>query len=197
MNKYLQSFIFSLLIFYSAFSSANSDIESFTQKTVDQILEIVTSESMSGDKKSALLERTFLNVVDVRWIAKYTLGRHWSSLSAEEVNEFIKLYEQYLLSIYVPNFKKYNSDKVTITGIQEIGSADRREYLVKTTIENERRTTAYSINFRVIEKNTVFKIFDFITEGVSMISTQRAEFNAIISAHGMPYLFNKLRNRSA
>ena len=96
----------------------------------------------------------------------------------------------------MPNFKKYDSDKVTITSIQELGSEDKREYLVKTTIENERQTTAYSINFRVVKKDGKLLIFDFITEGVSMISTQRAEFNAIISAHGIKYLFTKLRDRN-
>ena len=195
INKHLKLFLFFALVLFSIASKATSDIRTFTQQTVDNILEIVSNENMNDDKKTALLERTFLKVVDVEWIAKFTLGRHWSALTQQQMDEFTKLYEKYLLSIYVPNFKKYNSDKVTITSIQQLGTAEKREYLVKTTIENDRRTTAYSINFRVVEKNNNFKIFDFITEGVSMMSTQRAEFNAIISAHGVNYLFKKLRNR--
>jgi len=190
----LLALIFSL--FFAFESRCDSDIRDFAQETVDRILHVVTNDNMSSDKKSALLEKTFLEVVDIPWIARYTLGRHWAKLTPTQSAEFTKLYEQYLVNIYVPNFKKYNSDQVTITSIQNLGSADKKEYLVKTTIENERRTTAYSINFRVVRKDDKLQIFDFITEGVSMISTQRAEFNAIISAHGLDYLFTKLRSRN-
>lgn len=195
INKHLKLWLLASLLLFSLTPQASGDIGTFTQQTVDRILEIVSDENMNNDKKSALLERTFLKVVDIEWIARFTLGRHWASLTPKQSDEFRKLYEKYLLSIYVPNFKKYNSDKVTITSIQELGPAEKREYLVKTTIENDKRTTAYSINFRIATKDGNFKIFDFITEGVSMISTQRAEFNAIISAHGMNYLFKKLRTR--
>ena len=80
-------------------SKCDNEIRDFAQKTVDKILDVVADDSMSSDKKSALLEKTFMEVVDVPWIAKYTLGRHWTALTPSQTADFIRLYELYLVNI--------------------------------------------------------------------------------------------------
>jgi phospholipid transport system substrate-binding protein len=193
MSKYWISFLKIIIItgFFSFSANAGNEenVRNFVQNTIDKILGIIRQD-MSENKKQALLENEFLRVVDTDWIAKYTLGRHWKNLSPSQTKEFLSLYKKYLINMYVPNFKNYNSDLVKVISI---GKMSPNEYVVKTVIYNERETTNFSVDFWVIDKKDKIQIFDIITEGVSMSSTQRSEFNAIISSNSIEYLFEKLR----
>ena len=171
----------------------NIDVRNFVEDTIDRIVTIIQNNKISEDKKTHMLEKEFLSVVDAEWIAKFSMGRHWKELSAQQRTDFVALYKHYLVNIYVPNFKYYDSNEINVDSIQDIKSADSKEYLVKTIITSPNKNTTYSINYRIINKAGTFQIFDIITEGVSMATTQRAEFNAIIAAHGVPYLFEKIK----
>ncbi len=52
------------------------------------------------------------------------------------------------------------------------------------------------VDYRVRGSNGCFKIFDVIIEDVSMITTQRSEFNSVIGNKGIDYLITQLASKS-
>jgi ABC-type transporter MlaC component len=54
---------------------------------------------------------------------------------------------------------------------------------------------AISVDFRVKEKNNRLLILDFIAEGISLIETQRSEFNSAIAQDGMDKFLDNLAQR--
>jgi phospholipid transport system substrate-binding protein len=171
------------------FSASQHEIKEFVSKETLNITNIISDQSKNDSQKTVELTEVFLKMVDAQWMAKFTLGMHWKELSKNDTKRFVEAYKTYLVNYYVPNFKKYKSNIFKIESVSELR---KNEFLVKTIIKNSKELTNYSVDFRLIDKNGTIQIFDILTEGISIISTQRAEFNAIINKYGIDYLIDKL-----
>lgn len=181
-----------LIIFFhlKSFALDTNDVKKFVDNNINEILAIVDNSNISDGEKTKALNAKFVSIVDVNWMAKFTLGIHWRDISKKDINNYLNAYKEYVLNSYVPNFKKYNSSyEVKVLSVE---SVRKNEFLVKTNINSKKDLTSYSIDFRLISKDQNLFIFDIITEGVSMIATQRVEFNSIINRYGISYLIDKL-----
>ena len=74
--------------------------------------------------------------------------------------------------------KQYEGEKVEIKSVKNIKDND---YLVRTQVigNNESGNIVVDIMVRKVDSN-VFKIFDFITEGISLLITEKQDFNIIL-----------------
>jgi ABC-type transporter MlaC component len=68
-------------------------------------------------------------------------------------------------------------------------------YVVKAEFLPRDSNVPISVDFRVKEKDGKLVILDFIAEGVSLIETQRSEFNSAISQNGMDQFLKNLQAR--
>ena len=149
----------------------------------------------SGDKEKVTeLDTLFWEVVDTKWMAKFSLGKFWNKITDAQKDRILQLYPTYIANIYVPNFKKYNSNAMKIMSIAEIREG---EFLVKTRIALVQEENEVNVDYRVAVKEGVndfgLVIFDIVAEGVSLITTQRSEFNSIISTKGVDSLIADLQ----
>ncbi len=67
-----------------------------TQKGV----EIVNIVASTDENKYEKLDSIILNDVDIRYIAKFVVGKYWRTMTAEQQDRYLHLFENYLLSIY-------------------------------------------------------------------------------------------------
>src|SRR5690606_34209722 len=68
---------------------------------------IVNDASLPADekvKRSSTLIRANLHL---DWMAKYTLGRHKKSISAEKIKEFTEVYSRFIVQAYADLSKNY------------------------------------------------------------------------------------------
>ena len=85
-------------------------------------------------------------------------------------------------------FKKFSNQKLVIKNIQPMGN---NRYNVVTQIVDRADTT--NASFIIVDKDSNYKVLDLVTEGVSLITSQRAEFNNILEAGGIQALIAKLQ----
>lgn len=176
------------------FAMANSDEEakSFIQDTSSQVISVLESSSSSSEKE-AKLTSLFVNVMDIDWIGKFSLGKYWTKLSDEEKINYLKVYRKYLISSYVPLFKKYNKQKLIIKSIKPLVND---QYTLITQIKNENDGQSYNVEYRLKYSNDRFKVRDIIAEGVSLLSTQRSEFASIMGQGDINILNEKLMEKN-
>jgi phospholipid transport system substrate-binding protein len=170
-----------------AFALSPDDFVHQTSQKVMAVLE--TNESASAKEQS--LTTVFVDTIDIEWIAKFVLGKSWNSLNDSQKSEYLAAYKSYLIQSYVPLFKKYNHQKITIKSSQPI---ENNNYLITTEIVSDDKTIR--IDYRLAAVGDTFKVHDIVAEGVGLLQTQRSDFNAIISNQGFPGLIKILHDKA-
>jgi phospholipid transport system substrate-binding protein len=165
--------------------------EAFARDFATKVLAIIQDAKKSyGDRKDVLRE-AFSKSVDIDWIARFVLGKAWNDANDEQKKRYAALYRTYLTETYVANFAE-NPDKrirdIKIFGVSENGNDTFtvRTQMMLADAEN------LNVNYLVREQDGKYKVLDIAIENVSLITTHRSEFNAIISARGIDGVIVKL-----
>lgn len=168
---------------------AKQFVSNLSQTTIN-----IIENSASDSAKEQKLRDLFISSVDHMWMGKFAIGNHWRSLESDKQNEYLGVYKEYLIKSYVPNFKKYNKDKVNILDIKQTKD---NEYLVSTEIIRQQgEPIKVNYQLRLLQNsNGEFRIFDIIAEGVSLIITQRSDFGSIIARSGIDGLIDTLKQK--
>ncbi|MBV8133882.1 MAG: ABC transporter substrate-binding protein, partial [Alphaproteobacteria bacterium] len=137
-------------------------------------------------KKAPLTERLarfrqlFQADFDGPGIARFVLGRYWRSASEEEQQEFLRLFEDYVVFVYGTRLSNFNGETFRVRGSR----TDEGGTIVSTDIISTGSEPPVKVDWRLIADHGSFKINDVIIEGISMLVTQRSEFASVIQRHG-------------
>ena len=137
-------------------------------------------------KKAPLTERLarfrqlFQTDFDGPGIARFVLGRYWRNASEQEQQEFLRLFEDYVIYVYSTRLSSFNGEKFKVRGSR----ADDNGTIVSTDILSPGADWPIKVDWRLITDNGAFKINDVIIEGISMMMTQRSEFASVIQRNG-------------
>lgn len=185
-----------IFLFFSITTSSNAvqnDITDYVNKILNQFVSIASNGTLTADQKVSRVKPLLIENLDIEWMAKFTLGRHRKALSPEQIAHFTSIYKSYLLASYAGAVKQYDGQKVQVTTIQNIST---NESAVKTKIIREGQDPLF-IDYAVrTYPGSVHKVFDVVTEGVSMITSQQAEFTNIIASNGIASLEKELSERT-
>jgi len=138
------------------------------------------------DKKAPLTERLtrfrqlFQADFDGPGIARFVLGREWRTASEKEQQEYMKLFEDYVILVYGTRLSHFNGETFKVRGSR----TDESGTVVSTDIISPSGEPPIKVDWRLVADRGAFKINDVIIEGISMMVTQRSEFASIIQRHG-------------
>ena len=117
---------------------------------------------------------------DLRWIARFVLGRYWRAATPIERREFLKLFEDHVVRKYGDRLSTYGgSDVLRVTGSR----ADGSEAFVDTEVVRQ-DAARIPVEWRLVRSGGTFKITDIIVDGISMAATERVEFASEIERDG-------------
>jgi phospholipid transport system substrate-binding protein len=137
-------------------------------------------------KKAPLAERLarfrllFQADFDGPGIARFVLGRYWRSASEQEQQQFLKLFEDYVIFVYGTRLSNFNGETFKVRGSR----TDESGTIVSTDIVSPGGAAPLKVDWRLVADKGAFKINDVIIEGISMLVTQRSEFASVIQRHG-------------
>ncbi len=132
---------------------------------------------------------------DCPGIARFVLGRYWRNASEEEQQEFVKLFENYVVFVYTARLSNFGGQTFKVRGSRSDGDG----VIVSTEIFNPGNSSPLRIDWRLVTDNGVYKINDVIVEGISMMVTQRSEFASVVQRHGghLRGLLTMMREKTA
>jgi len=162
-------------------------VDEIGNKIVGVANEKPTSEKKKKDKIIAIID----GVIDADWIARFVLGKNYKTANDQQREHFSKLYRDFMINTYGPKFKNYDGRKFTVNEVMEQNGF----YIAKAEFLPRDSNIAISVDFRVKERNGKLVILDFIAEGISLIETQRSEFNSAIAQNGMDKFLDDLAER--
>lgn len=189
-------FLTLLLTIFINQALANQDTKSdevgnFVQNIGNKIIHIAAEKGSSDAKKREKIINTIDQSIDANWIARFVLGKNYKEANEEQRTRFTKLYREFMINTYGPKFKNYDGRKFTVNEVLNQGGF----YVAKAEFLPRDSNVPISVDFRVKEKSGKLFILDFIAEGISLIETQRSEFNSAIAQSGMDKFLDNLEER--
>lgn len=174
-----------LLAVFLNVSSANADARS-ARSTVERfnatLLNIMQNASdlrFSGRYES--LEPVLLDSFDIPFMAQFSAGRHWRTLSQDEKNKLIEIFGRLWVSTYADRFNGYSGEAFEIV---EEKSSPRNTILVKTNIVKSNGKKV-AINYLLREKDTEWSVIDIFLSGkYSELAKQRSEYTSVLKRKG-------------
>ncbi len=148
----------------------------------DNSVDLATRES----KVRGLMEEN----LDLPLLGRFVLGRHWRGASPEQQEEYLALFEEFVLQTYTRRLGGYSGQSFSVTSARPVGK--RGDALVDTEI-TEQGTPPIKAGWRVKTTKGQKRIVDVMVEGTSMAATQRSEFDAIVRRDGVDGLIEVLR----
>ena len=178
MRKILNLFLitFSLLFFSNVSADSNAEgSKIFVEKLGKEVIETVSDEKLSDSQRRSNFRYLYLNAFDNFYISRFVLGRYWKRIDKSVKEEFVKTFNDYIVSTYAPKFKGWQGEFKAVDALIE-----KNFYNVKMDVINKDGPVLKLIWKIYLDKNKNFKILDVNIDGVSMLVTQRAEFMSVI-----------------
>ena len=152
-------------------------IESLADKAIAALTVKTVPREERAKRFRVLLHEHFA----VKTIGRWVMGRYWRKATDGERMEFLDLFENLLVSIYVDRFANYAGVTLTITKTATKGDAD---IIVYSKILRPDGSPLVRVDWRVRKRKGGHKIIDVMVEGVSLGQTQRSEVASVIRKNG-------------
>ena len=174
----------------AALSQNNLDAPgAFVKQLGDRTIEVLSNESYSPEDRMKHYRELLRDGFAVNTIARFALGRHWRGATPEVREEYLALFQDFVLDIYSKRLDGFSGETFTVIKSQTVNNSDT---MVSTEIGGT-DGPPIRVDYRVRSHEGVLLIVDVLVEGISLIVTQRSEFASVISRDGLDGLLDKLR----
>ena len=161
---------------------------------VNRLLAVLGNKSLSGpageEQKKTDIRAISDSLFDFSELSRFALGAGWRSLSPDQQKSFVGLYRQLLESIYMGRLLQYKGEKVVLKG--ESALSDTRS---EVRSEVQSADGVIPIDYRLILKDNVWKVYDLVIENVSLAMNYRSQFSSILSSNSPDKLLEMLREK--
>jgi len=175
----------------SAYAGAPTDQ---VKQTVDKVLDILRNKEMkkpaNEKKRRAEIRKVVSERFDFADMAKRSLGIYWRQRTPEERKEFVPLYTDLLERTYIKKIERYTDEKIAYTGEKIDGN-----YAVVDTKVVTTKNIETPIDYRLLNENGQWMVYDVSIEGVSLINNYRNQFSSIIHQKSYEELVKKLKSK--
>ncbi len=156
-----------------------ADAVAFMNQLWDRALGVLNNKGDPAVRQERFRE-LFHADFDGPGIARFVLGRYWRNASEEEQQEFLKLFENYVVFVYTARLSNFGGEAFKIRGSRSDGDGA----LVSTDVISPGGASPLRIDWRLVSDDGSYKISDVIVEGISMMVTQRSEFASVVQRNG-------------
>jgi phospholipid transport system substrate-binding protein len=141
--------------------------------------------------RRAEIRRIAHELLDFNEVARRALSRHWAARTPREQVEFVGLLADLLERSYMTRIEAYAGEEIVYTG--EV--VDGTYATVRSKVLTQRRSEV-GIDYRLHRRGNRWLAYDVLIDGVSFVSTFRAQFDRVIQAESYRALVERLRKRT-
>ena len=113
MHRIPEVLIIFFALNYSVLNAANENTDkskSFVEQLGKKVIETVSDEKLSDSQRYNNFKNIYLKSFDNFYISRFVLGRYWKKLDKSVKTEFIKTFNDYIVSTYAPKFKGWQGE---------------------------------------------------------------------------------------
>ena len=166
------------------------------QGQVDKILTKLRNpefKQKSKEDKIAGIREIINEVFDWDQLSRRTLGRNWKKFSPEQKKEFTHLFSRLLEGIYADRLLAYTDEKVVFEKETELKKG-KVEVASHIRLADGKKIP---LNYRMVEKDGKWRVYDVVIEGVSMVKNYRGQFRELLSKGSPADLIETLKKKTS
>lgn len=141
----------------------------------------------------ALVEKYITPHVDLEGFSKLVLGKHWRRATPEQRERFLAEFHNLMLRTYATAVTSYSGIRVEYLPIRD---ETRENFATVRTLIPRDGGEGVKVDYRLYCRKNVWKLFDVIIAGVSMVTTYRSAFSAEVNKSGLDGLIEVLEQKS-
>lgn len=147
------------------------------------------ADALGFDGREAYLDPVVSTAYDTEFMARKSVGRHWSKLTEAEQQEFVSRFGGLTVATYAGRFNGWSGEVFETLG-QEGGVHDT--VLVKTKLLRPEDEDV-SLDYRLRKTDSGWRIIDVYANGtISELALRRSEYSALLRREGFPSLIEAL-----
>ena len=156
----------------------------------------LTDTTRSDEEREALFRSLLNEAFDIRLIGRFVVGRYWRKAEADDQEAFLLAFEDAIVQRFLPLFSHYRGEQLIIGAAAPDTKNPKYTVVTSTYIDSQGRQV--KADWRLLERDGGYKVFDVVVEGVSMAITLRSEYASVIKNQGgLPGLVVLLRDKLA
>jgi phospholipid transport system substrate-binding protein len=175
-----------------ASAEASLPIDSM-KMTVERIIQVVTDQTLQGEKNLIKRREAITKLVDQRFnfqlMSRLALGDNWDARSEAERAQFVALFSNLLKKTYIKRIESYSEEKVFFT------KQDIKDNLAIVFSQFVKENSEVSIIYKLKKDGEDWLVFDVVIEGASVIKQYRRQFSNIILEEHFEGLIQRLEEK--
>lgn len=170
--------------------SPNALIEGASKELASVLSE--RRDELTDDRQALYdaVDEIILPRFDRRYAAQLVLGRNWRTASDEQKDAFIDAFYQNLLRKYADGVLEFNQDQIKILPFR--GDETKPRVIVKSIVTLNDGTDV-PVDYGLVRRDSGWKVFDVIIEGISYVRNFRAEINSEVQNSSLDDVIERLR----
>jgi len=182
-----------VLVLAAPIEARAQDARTFIGTLGQQAIEVL-GPAVPEVQRQARFRELFRDDFDLPGIGQFVLGRYWRVATPQEQQDFLGLFQEYIVRSYSTRLTEYGGEPFRVTGARPNGE----ETVVTSEIVRPNGNRIEIVWF-LIGSPGRYKISDVYVAGVSMKVTQRDEFASVIQRNGgrVEALIAQLRQKLA
>ena len=161
---------------------------------LDKVREVLRDPSLSAESAKKAKKHKIRSIAekmfDFTELSKRTLAQNWSKFNPEQQKEFVELYTSFLEDAYANKIMAYTDEKIVFS--EEVALTEKTVEVQSSVL---RKNGDIPLYYRVILKDGVWRVYDIVIEGVSLINNYRSQFREILSNKPPESLLETLRKK--
>jgi phospholipid transport system substrate-binding protein len=171
---------------------AEGEASAFIRKFGDETLVLLVNQPGTDAERAERLRELLDAGFDMRSIGRAALGPSWRHADDGQREAYLQAFVDFIVATYAIRIRDYSGETFEVVGEKPIGENDT---LVSTLVRRVNKEPI-KVDYRVRAKDGGFRIIDVIVEGLSMLTSQRQEFAAVVQREGVDGLITQLQNRA-
>lgn len=177
-------------------AQAQGDPVAFLKAQDREVRGLLRDKLDSNAKQEARAEKlgkALSTLLDFEELARRSMHNHWETLQPEQRERFTALLRKLVERSYEKNLEATLDFEVAY---QQAARKDDG-WIVGTTARSRknRRAPEVTIDYAMAQRGGHWKVFDVVTDGVSLVHNYRRQFDRIIKRQGFEALIEKMQKR--
>jgi len=170
-------------------------LKNLTEQVMDQLL--LEEDLMKTDPDHTqqvarmLVDEFVMPHLDMKLMSRWIIGKSWRRATAQQRQQFMDEFTGMLIRTYAGALLEFRGKTVTFKPFHR--NPKRKDAVVRSEFSGDDGGPSIPVLFRVRQdKQKVWKIFDIIVDGVSLVKNYRSSFGAEIRKVGLEGLIKRL-----
>jgi phospholipid transport system substrate-binding protein len=178
---------------WAGLATAADDPLTVVKTTVSQALTVLRDKQTPTATRQQQLRDIVSATFDFTTMSKSAMGYYWKQITPDQQQEFQKVFITFIENSYLAKIHEFTSGEVKYLSAQNDGT---QYSMVKTNVLMAGQSPI-DLDFRLLNKDGRWQIYDVTVDAVSIIANYRNQFNRIMATKGYATLIADLKSKEA